>query len=239
MPAARTTFEQAVAITPPERNLPAGSRLTFSGQDVNWTSGSSSGTIKLTNGQIITVDGSATITGGTFEGRASLFVRDSVTIQDSLTYTSALRDGAGNPTGSVLGINAGGDIVLRSQAKSKPAAGCGAVPSSSAFELDAILISLGGTVFADGMQRVLSASECAQVLRLRGAVATKYQGVYGLYDAGTGDALAGFTKDFSHDDRAVQDLSFLPPYLVTPSGLQWVRLDLGEVYCESSTGTCS
>jgi hypothetical protein len=234
MPPARTTFDQAEAAS--RFDLPAGAVLTFNGRDI--TSVSSNGTerLVLADGDLVTVNGNATINGGTFEGRASLFVKGKVTVKDSLSYSGPIRDGSGNPTGSVLGINAGGDIMLEARRlpRNTTTNTC-PTGSGSDFNLDAILISLGGTVYADNMDRTLSNNECAQVLRIRGAVATKYQGVYGLYDGATGEAVAGFTKSFEHDTRSVVDLDFLPPYLVTPSGLQWIRLQLGEIYCETET----
>jgi hypothetical protein len=234
MPPTRTTFAQAEAVS--RFDLPADAVLTFNGRDINSVSSRGPERLVLTDGDVVTVDGNATINGGTFEGRVSLFVKNKVTVKDSLTYTGPIRDGAGNPTGSVLGINAGGDIVLEARrlARNSSTNSCPTGPGND-FELDAILISLGGTVYADNMNRTLTNSECAQVLKIRGAVATKYQGVYGLYDGTTGEVLGGFIKQFEHDTRSVDDLDFLPPYLVTPSGLQWIRLQLGEIYCETVT----
>jgi hypothetical protein len=234
MPPTRTTFKQAESVS--RFDLPANAVLTFSGRDITSVSSNGSERLVLADGDVVTVDGNATITGGTFEGRASLFVKGKLTVKDSLTYTGPLRDGSGNPTGSVLGINTGGDIMLEARRLPRNAT-TGSCPNSASdeFKLDAILVSLGGTVYADNMGRTLTSTECPQLLRLRGAVATKYQGVYGLYDGSTGSALAGFTKSFEHDTRSIVDLDYLPPYLVTPSGLQWIRLQLGEIYCDSTT----
>lgn len=242
LPPVRTTFEQAKAVARSGYAVGCSATFTFRNKSVLVSSPCRNGELPLLDGDVVTVDGDLTITGGVVEGKVSVFARKGVRIKGSLTYPQgSLRDGAGNPTGSVLGINAGEDIVLESTPR--PAGEVACVDDSKDFFLDALLVSLGGTVYDDNLGRQIGAGERAQCLKLRGAIATKYQGVFGLYDAATGStgtALAGFKKDFEHDSRSAQDISFLPPYLVTPSGLQWIRLDLAEVYCRNGDGvSCS
>jgi hypothetical protein len=200
--------------------------ITFSGRDLEYIEVSNAAKacasrpnkkLVLNDDQVVTVAGDAVICGGLFEGRSSLFVQGKVTLVDDLTYTS--RTG---PDSDVLGINAGGDIEILSEPGPCPT-------GADTFKLDAILISLGGTVYAGDMLPLLQPGECAQTLEFFGAVASKYQGVYGLYDSQGGAPVAGFVKKFTHDDRSAYDLRFLPPRIVSPSGLQWVRLDLAEV----------
>lgn len=200
--------------------------ITFSGRDLEYIEVSNASRvcasrpnkkILLEDDQVVTVAGDAVICGGVFEGRSSLFVQGKVTVVDDLTYTS--RTG---PDSDVLGINAGDDIEILSEPGPCPT-------GTDTFKLDAILISLGGTVYAGDMLPLLQPGECAQTLEFYGAVASKYQGVYGLYDSAGGAPVAGFVKKFTHDDRSAYDLRFLPPRIVSPSGLQWMRLDLAEV----------
>ena len=77
-------------------------------------------------------------------------------------------------------------------------------------------------------------------LHFFGAIASKYQGVFGGFDSG--ELLSGYFKKFAHDERLTkagngepgyQSLA-LPPYLVESTSPVWVRLDLSEVGYQGS-----
>ena len=61
-------------------------------------------------------------------------------------------------------------------------------------------------------------------------MATRYQGAFGIYDANNGFPLSGFIKIFSFDNRGKKDPNFIPPYITTPTGAVWNRIDINEEY---------
>lgn len=66
-------------------------------------------------------------------------------------------------------------------------------------------------------------------LTFYGAVASRYQGVYGGFDTESGRLASGYRKNFYYDGRAAHDPSLSPPLLISPVGTSWQRLDEVEV----------
>jgi hypothetical protein len=61
-------------------------------------------------------------------------------------------------------------------------------------------------------------------------MATRYQGAFGIYEGDSGIPLSGFIKNFTFDTRGKRDPNFIPPYITTPTGAVWNRLDINEEY---------
>jgi hypothetical protein len=193
----------------------------------------------LINNSLITVDGNAFFEGvgndsdgnniSTVNGRLSIFIKNKTYISESIVYLNDKRE----VDGDVLGINSGSDIVLQS----RKILNCSNV-NADAYDLylQAILISLDGTVYAGGLANNqtefidLNNDECPNKLVFFGSMATRYQGAFGIYEGDSGIPLSGFIKNFTFDTRGKRDPNFIPPYITTPTGAVWNRLDINEEY---------
>ena len=230
LPPGRTTFVQAEqqaalassALRPSGRTV----SIVFNGDKANITG--AVGVSQLTLGpllKVITVDGDVELSGD-IDGRVTVFASGDVSIVGDLKYVNSSTDTA---LGDVVGINAIGDITIESLAPKTSNCPAGSEPTRT---VQALLVSLNGTVRTGSLDTASNApvGGCAAKLVFFGAMATRYQGVFGLYDSFTGRVVRGYSKDFSHDSRSSRSGVFLPPYLVTPVGLQWLRVDIAEVY---------
>jgi hypothetical protein len=197
-------------------------------------------TISASTTDVITIDSNApdcatnatacrpvSITDSVVIGKISLFVKGDMQIDGDITNASSVNGNGLNE--NVLGLNATGDILI----SKIPARNCNA---PNVREINAQMVSFEGTVRTAGLDlnpditvAANPASQfCPPTLRFIGSMATRYQGVYGFYDAGAGLIVEGYVKDFAHDTRGVSDPTINPPYLITPVGLQWVRVNLSE-----------
>ena len=165
---------------------------------------------------------------GEIDGRVTIFASGNTKIVGDLKYSNKTSD---TGLGDVLGINSIGDIIIEPIAPI--AENCNA-SNQPIRVVNALLVSLNGTVRTSNLNvptsPTIELSGCAPKLEFFGAMATKYQGVFGLYDSLSSQVLRGYSKNFSHDDRSTRSGVFLPSYLVTPVGLQWVRVDVAEVF---------
>jgi hypothetical protein len=167
------------------------------------------------------------INNSTVIGKISLFIKGDLRIDGNIEYATGANSNGLNE--NILGINTTGDILIT---KLSPRV-CGVVNKRT---INAQLVSLQGTVRTAGLDlnpdvtpAANPASQlCAAELEFKGSMATRYQGVYGFYDAASGSVVEGYVKNFAHDDRGLTDPTITPPYLVTPVGLQWVRVNLTE-----------
>jgi len=193
----------------------------------------------LINNSLITVDGNAFFEGtgndgdgnniSQIDGRLSIFVKNKTFISSSIIYQNQ----DSSVDGDVLGINSGSDIIIQSNKIEN----CSNVNTSSYdIRVDAILISFDGTVYAGNLASNpnefidINNDECPNKLIFFGSMATRYQGAFGIYEGDTGFPLSGFIKNFTFDTRGKNDPNFLPPFISTPTGAIWNRLDINEEY---------
>lgn len=233
LPAGKVTFEQANAKAISSASAVQGSsvsiKFTAAGAEV---SGSTNGVTFIStsaSGSIISVDAGSinneVRVQGIVNGKVSLFVNGKVVITNDLTYN----DGVGQSADDVLGINATGDILITP--KSPLSTPCGSGIPDPVRKVHALLVSFNGTVMTEKLNqnKTVLPNGCPAALSLFGSLATRYQGVFALYDSATGLIVQGMKKDFIHDIRSQGNSSYLPPYLITPVGQQWVRVDISEV----------
>jgi hypothetical protein len=196
----------------------------------------------IINNSLITVDGNAYFTGAgndgdgnndsLLDGRLTVYVKNVTKINQNIIYTDKSR----SVTGDVLGINSGKDIIILSNKITNCSSLSDAEKSSLDIYVDAILISLEGTVYSGNLagneSEFINQSndECPNKLVFYGSMATRYQGAFGIYDAENGFPLSGFIKIFSFDNRGKKDPNFIPPYITTPTGAVWNRIDINEEY---------
>lgn len=196
----------------------------------------------IINNSLITVDGNAYFTGAgndgdgdndsLIDGRLTVYVKNVTKINQNIIYTDKSR----SVTGDVLGINSGEDIIILSNKITNCSSLSDAEKSSLDIYVDAILISLEGTVYSGNLAGSesefidQSRDECPNKLVFYGSMATRYQGAFGIYDAQNGFPLSGFIKIFSFDNRGKKDPNFIPPYITTPTGAVWNRIDINEEY---------
>lgn len=196
----------------------------------------------IINNSLITVDGNAYFTGAgndgdgdndsLIDGRLTVYVKNVTKINQNIIYTDKSR----SVTGDVLGINSGEDIIILSNKITNCSSLSDAEKSSLDIYVDAILISLEGTVYSGNLAGSesefidQSGDECPNKLVFYGSMATRYQGAFGIYDAQNGFPLSGFIKIFSFDNRGKKDPNFIPPYITTPTGAVWNRIDINEEY---------
>jgi hypothetical protein len=196
----------------------------------------------IINNSLITVDGNAYFTGAgndgdgdndsLLDGRLTVYVKNVTKINQNIIYTDKSR----SVTGDVLGINSGKDIIILSNKITNCSSLSDDEKSSLDIYVDAILISLEGTVYSGNLASNesefidQSMDECPNKLVFYGSMATRYQGAFGIYDAENGFPLSGFIKIFSFDNRGKKDPNFIPPYITTPTGAVWNRIDINEEY---------
>jgi hypothetical protein len=196
----------------------------------------------IINNSLITVDGNAYFTGAgndgdgdndsLLDGRLTVYVKNVTKINQNIIYTDKSR----SVTGDVLGINSGKDIIILSNKITNCSSLSDAEKNSLDIYVDAILISLEGTVYSGNLAGNESEfidqsnDECPNKLVFYGSMATRYQGAFGIYDAQNGFPLSGFIKIFSFDNRGKKDPNFIPPYITTPTGAVWNRIDINEEY---------
>lgn len=99
-------------------------------------------------------------------------------------------------------------------------------------ELDGLLVALGNAVSVQNWQTPQSwAGDPAAdpVLHFFGAMAGKYQGVFGSYNAALGSITSGYHKDFYFDSRLRDNAISLPYYPLSPGEPNWVRVDTSDV----------
>lgn len=196
----------------------------------------------LINNSLITVDGNAYFMGAghdgdgdndsLVDGRLSIYVKEVTKINQNIIYLDKSR----SVTGDVLGINSGKDIIILSNKIRNCSSLSDVEKSQLDIYVDAVLISLEGTVFSGNLasneSEFISQSddECPNKLVFYGSMATRYQGAFGIYDANNGVPLSGFIKIFSFDNRGKKDPNFIPPYITTPTGAVWNRIDINEEY---------
>jgi len=193
----------------------------------------------LINNSLITVDGNVFFEGvgndgdgndrSQIDGRLSIFVKNKTYISSDIVYLN--QDSSVN--GDILGINSGSDIIIQSNKITN----CSNV-NTNLYDIivNAVLISFDGTVFAGNLATNQSNfidyenDECPNKLIFFGSMATRYQGAFGIYEGESGTPLSGFIKNFTFDTRGKNDPNFIPPFITTPTGAVWNRLDINEEY---------
>lgn len=187
------------------------------------------------------IKGNATVKG---ESSASLSVYASGTLEIvgdvTRQYCAVPAPGSttADPCPTVIGLAAGGPVNIRQTAThsqdpncpvSKLLADCGnATAANTPLKVQAILISLDSTVRVPGWGTYRWDSVDAPTLEFYGAIATKYQGVFGGYDQSYGNLISGFRKDFRFD-RRLSEGSVNVPFLPSPISGDWSRLDFSEI----------
>jgi hypothetical protein len=163
----------------------------------------------------IVVYGDVTISGDVV-GSLSVYVTGKIYIDADLTYHSGPT--TANPTDLTVLVANGGVIIL------PPGA-----PEDR--EVDALLLSLQQGVYVQGWDTDPGSwvGQTPPTLHLFGAMASKFQGVFGGYDAATGELVNGFRKDFTFDSRLSNNSSFTPAFTVSGTSDAWTRVDMSEV----------
>lgn len=210
-------------------------------------------------GTIIVVEGDDrwgsvdVLVSGTVSGLVSLVVDGSVVIDGDLVYASSV---GCNHVSTCLRQNQQDALSLTATERIEIWQTCGAASSQSCLPgnpsiatdrtVHGVLTSPQGYVGVPDWQTNTDGERKQGTLRFYGAVASRFQGVYGSYvaDATGLTLLSGFYKSFVHDDRLTrysrQDggdtgelLAGLPPYVVASRLPVWVRLDVAEVGASS------
>lgn len=164
---------------------------------------------------VIVVNGDVSVKG-TVSGRLTVFATGKIEIDGDLSYAG----GTDGNTTDLTSLVAGGGISIL-----QPAA------AGETRTVHALLMSLEAGVFTQGWDSSpprWTATDVPPTLKLYGAVASRFQGVFAGYDAGTGAILNGYRKDFTFDDRPQRGI-VTPPFLVSPTEASWLRLDLSDV----------
>jgi hypothetical protein len=158
-------------------------------------------------------DGGKVRVSGTTSGRISVFATGDLIIDGDLLY-------AGGTTGNTSDITGLTSID-----------GAIKIAKSSGFTnrtVHAMMLSLDRAIQVDKWEERDSFAT-APTLTLYGAIAAKYQGVFGGYDSLAGILVSGYRKNFLFDDRLRSGLDLQPPYLVNPLETVWERLDTTEL----------
>jgi hypothetical protein len=191
------------------------------------------------------------LVSGTVAGVVSIVVDGSVAIDDDLVYEQAVVDGCVTPGGSqhndgclarneddVLSLTATERIEVWQECQNPGDQSCTTGASADRFIHGVFTSPQGYVGVPDWQDNVDSAGSARGTLHFYGAVASRFQGVYGSYGpaaGGTRALLSGFNKSFVHDARLTKytrgqgSLTGLPPYIVSARVPVWVRLDVSEV----------
>jgi hypothetical protein len=191
------------------------------------------------------------LVSGTVAGVVSIVVDGSVAIDDDLVYAQAVADGCVSPGGSqhsdgclslneddVLSLTATERIEVWQECQNPGDQSCTSGASADRFIHGVYTSPQGYIGVPDWQDNVDSAGSARGTLHFYGAVASRFQGVYGSYGpaaGGTRALLSGFNKSFVHDARLTKytrgqgSLTSLPPYIVSARVPVWVRLDVSEV----------
>lgn len=164
---------------------------------------------------VLVVRGNANVSG-TLAGALSIFASGDLRITGSVTYAGG---GTRSNTRDVLGLTAGGSVVLTQDA------------TAADRTLDAIVLATSGSVYVDGWNQSREGTAGwteAPTLTFFGALASKYQGVFAGYRQDTGAVVSGYRKAFAFDNRMSSGL-VVPPYLLSLTTQGWVRLPIVEV----------
>jgi hypothetical protein len=157
---------------------------------------------------------------GVLRGKLSVYSSGDITVPADLTYQARAEQNVpcGRVTGQdILGLTADGSVHITQTL------------NGSRRRVDAVLLALKGSVVVPGWATAQATPAWSgPQLCLFGAVASKYQGVFGGYDSATGALISGYHKDFSFDSRLQTD-QLQPPYLLSPVASLWERLDASEV----------
>lgn len=208
-------------------------------------------TVTLTDG-FLYVKGSATVSG-TYAGTLSIYTDGDLTVpagsnvigqyvvgttlkdctrfpnrSTEVAFPDANQDGLDDGCTSVLGLSAGASIVFPQRS--------GGTDVPADLTIQAILVSLSDSPRTeDWFTRKPWSATGSPSFHFYGAMASKYQGVYGGYDS-AGLLISGFRKDF-HFDRRLTDGVVSPPFL--PGAVvsdAWLRADFSEAYNLTPSG---
>jgi hypothetical protein len=129
-------------------------------------------------------------------------------------------DGIIDDCRSVLGLTAGGKINIEQNA-------------GGGRKVQAILVSLDNSPSVPQWyeEQPWAAAGTSPTLEFYGAMASKYQGIFGGYSSDeTAKLLSGYRKDF-HFDRRLTEGDLTPPFLPGPVVTDsWSRVDFSEAY---------
>lgn len=177
---------------------------------------------------VIYATGDITVSG-TNDGRLTLAAGGSITVTGNLDYGCAA-PGITPVPGScpdVTGLVAEGNIWLYGTGASGPST---ADLEAASLTVDAAMLSLSNSIDATGPggkipvcpieQLSGGATSLCPTLTVNGAMATSYRGLFGFYDANSGELATGWHKDFVYDTRL---FNLQPPWFLTPLAGQWVR----------------
>jgi hypothetical protein len=173
---------------------------------------------------VLVIDGDATVSGDAARP-VTVYATGALTVDGDIT----VNDACAPPTAAdgIVGLAAGGDIHITQSS-----------PGTSRC-LQAVIVALDGSVAVEdwSLDQGWGASS-PPTLVLYGALVGKYQGVFGGFDATTGELNSGYRKDFHFDTRLTDNI-LQPPYLLAPLtgdnteafdvAAKWARIDTSEV----------
>lgn len=174
---------------------------------------------------------------GTYSGTVAVFAAGDLSIIGDLKRANST---------SILGATAGGSLTIsqlpaKDPASSNPSAvgpvdcpltdtSCKNTAGSAIRQVDALLVSLSGSVSVPDWNTYHWDPKDAPTLKFDGIIASKYQGVFGGYNKDLGNLVSGYRKDFTFDSRLNDGASGVTaPFLPGPMTGNWTRLDLAEI----------
>ena len=180
--------------------------------------GTSSGSIPSGSPAVFFFDRSGGVGGkvkvsGTTSGKISVFSTGDLIINGDLRYAN----GTTGNTSDITGLTSiDGAIVITKN------------PGFTNREIHAMMLSLDQAVRVEGWQNRDGFADAPQ-LTMYGAMAAKYQGIFGGFDSLSNKLVSGYRKNFLFDDRLRSGADLVPPYLVNPLETVWERLDATEL----------
>ena len=165
---------------------------------------------------------------GEYSGVLGVYATGSITITSNLTYAAGASTDSSNMS-DLIALVAANDIRISQ----------GLEPGGQR-DVYAVLVAVTGGVYTEGWNtaRSWAGSPTPPRLRFFGSMASRYQGVFGGYNKGTGELVSGYIKDFRFDPRVMDKTVANTPSFLAPSGdtSGWVRVGFTDaVPCPSSS----
>lgn len=206
--------------------FPDGSIITMQGS-ANSGTVVSNGSIScsIASSGIVAVNGNLSGISGTVGSRITLVANGSITITGDISYFHGRTE---NNRTDILGLNALGNSSANRASKII------ITQCNCNRNIDAVMLSVNNAVSVqDWYIDQNFAAGTYYTLSLFGAIAGKYQPIFGSFNGVDGTLLSGYVKNFKYDSR-LYDATIQPSYLISPDNPLWTRLALSEVASSST-----
>ena len=206
--------------------FPANSTLKLTGSQNSGTVVSNGLiTCTITSSGIVAVKGNLSGISGTVGSRITLVANGSITITGDIKYFHGETED--NRT-DILGLNALGNASANGESKIV------ITQCNCDRTIDAVMLSVKNAVSVQDWDTDQNFSPgTSYTLNLYGAIAGKYQPIFGSFNGNDGSLISGYVKNFKYDSR-LYDATIQPSYLISPDNPLWTRLSLSEI---ASTST--